>query len=233
CMAQYAVVDRGSVVVIDKDLPLADAALFGCAVMTGVGAVVNTARIRAGDSVAIIGLGGVGLSGVLGARLAGAETIIAIDLEPAKLEVARSIGATHVVCARDADCVEQVRDLTGGGVDYAFELAGSVDAMTTAYALVKYGGSVVICGLPPANASFSVNQCDLVGQEKSIRGSFMGSCVPVRDIPRFIRLYQEGRLPVDRLIDGHIGYDELNAGFDKLQNVKAIRQILTPHGARS
>jgi alcohol dehydrogenase len=105
--------------------------------------------------------------------------------------------------------------------------------MATAYGVVQYGGSVVIAGLPPVNASFSVNQCDLVGQEKSIRGSYMGSCVPVRDIPRFIRLYKEGRLPVDRLIDGHIGFAELNAGFDKLQDVKAIRQILTPHGTPS
>src|SRR6185436_2877095 len=116
CMAEYAVVDRGSVIVVDKDIPLADAALFGCAVMTGVGAVINTARIRPGDTVAVLGLGGVGLSGVLGARLAGAETIVAIDREPAKLEVAASVGATHMVCARDADCVEQVRDLTDGGV---------------------------------------------------------------------------------------------------------------------
>jgi alcohol dehydrogenase len=233
CMAEYVVVDRGSVVVIDKDLPLADAALFGCSVMTGVGAVVNTARIRAGDSVAIVGLGGVGLSAVLGARLSGAETIIAIDRDISKLEVARRVGATHAFCALDADCVQQVLDLTDGGVDYAFELAGSVDAMATAYGVVQYGGSVVIAGLPPVNASFSVNQCDLVGQEKSIRGSYMGSCVPVRDIPRFIRLYKEGRLPVDRLIDGHIGFAELNAGFDKLQDVKAIRQILTPHGTPS
>lgn len=230
CLAEYAVVDRGSVVVIDKEMPLVDAALFGCAVMTGVGAVVNTARIRAGDSVAIIGLGGVGLSGVLGAKLAGAETIIAIDNEPSKLEVARSVGATHAICARDADCVEQVLELTRGGVDYAFELSGSVAAMTMAYALIQYGGTVVAAGLPPSTASFSVIQSDLVGQEKSVRGSFMGSCVPVRDIPRFIRLYREGRLPVDRLIDGYIGFDELNAGFDKLQDVKAIRQILTPHG---
>jgi alcohol dehydrogenase len=233
CMAEYAVVDRGSVVVIDQDMPLAAAALFGCAVMTGVGAVINTARIRPGDSVAIVGLGGVGLSGVMGAKLAGAGTIVAIDLEPSKLEVACSVGATHMVCARDADCVEQVRELTNGGVDFAFELAGSIDAMHTAYGVVKYGGSVVICGLPAVTAAFSVNQCDLVGQEKSIRGSYMGSCVPVRDIPRFIRLHREGRLPVDRLIDGYIGFDELNAGFDKLQNVKAIRQILAPHGVAS
>ena len=233
CMSEYVVVDRGSVVVIDKELPLADAALFGCSVMTGVGAVVNTARIRAGDSVAIVGLGGVGLNAVLGARLSGAETIIAIDCDLAKLEVARRVGATHALCARDADCIEQVRDLTGGGVDYAFELAGSIDALNIAYALVQYGGSVVIAGLPASNASFSINQCDLVGQEKSIRGSYMGSCVPVRDIPRFIRLYKEGRLPVDQLIDGHIGFAELNAGFDKLQDVKAIRQILTPHAVPS
>jgi alcohol dehydrogenase len=230
CMAEYAVVDRGSVVVVDKDVPLADAALFGCAVMTGVGAVINTARIRPGDTVAILGLGGVGLSGVLGARLAGAETIVAIDREPAKLEVAASVGATHMICARDADCVEQVRDLTGGGVDYAFDLAGSSDSMAMAYAMVQYGGTVVACGLPAAAATFSINQNDMVGQEKTIRGSYQGSCVPVRDIPRFIRLYQEGRLPVNRLIDGHIGFDQVNAGFDKLQDVKAIRQILTPHG---
>lgn len=232
CMAEYVVVDRGSVVVIDRSMPLADAALFGCAVMTGVGAVINTAHIRPGDSVAILGMGGVGLSGILGARLAGAGTIIAVDREPVKLEVAASLGATHMVCARDADCVEQVRDLTGGGVDYAFDQAGTTDSMTLAYAMVRYGGTAVVTGLPPASTTFSINQCDLVSQEKSIRGSFQGSCVPVRDIPRFIRLYQEGRLPVDRLIDGHIGFGELNAGFDKLQDVKAIRQILTPHEAR-
>ncbi len=230
CMAEYAVVDRGSVVVVDREVPIADAALFGCAVMTGVGAVINTARIRPGDSVAIIGLGGVGLSGVLGARLAGAETIVAIDREPARLETALSVGATHAVCARDADCVEQVRELTGGGVDYAFELSGGADAASLAYAMVQYGGSVVISGLPALTATFSINQCDLVGQEKSVRGSYMGSCVPVRDIPRFLRLYSEGRLPVNRLIDGYVGFDELNAGFDQLQDVKAIRQILTPHG---
>ena len=231
CMAEYAVVDRGSVVVVDRDVPLADAALFGCAVMTGVGAVVNTARIRAGDTVAILGLGGVGLSGVLGARLAGAETIIAIDREPARLETALSVGATHAVCARDEDCIEQVLDLTRGGVDYAFELSGGTDAMRIAYGVVQYGGTVVASGLPALACTFSVNQCDLVGQEKSIRGSYMGSCVPVRDIPRFMRLYKEGRLPVNRLIDGYVGFEEVNAGFDKLQDVKAIRQILTPHGA--
>ena len=228
CMAEYAVVDRGSVVVIDKSMPLAKAALFGCAVMTGIGAVVNTAKIRPGDTVAVVGLGGVGLNGIMGARLAGAQTIVAIDLEPRKLEIAREIGATHAISARDADCIGQVRDVTQGGVDYAFELGGSIEAMKIAYAIVRHGGSVVVAGLPPAAAMFSFVQADLVGQEKSIRGSYMGSCAPVRDIPRFIRLYQEGRLPVDRLIDGYIGFEALNEGFDKLQDVKVVRQILTP-----
>ena len=172
-----------------------------------------------------------GLCGVLGARLAGAETIIAIDREPARLEVALSVGATHAVCARDADCVEQVRDLTRGGVDYAFELSGGADAMRIGLRggpVRRHRRDLRTAGRSPP---FSINQCDLVGQEKSIRGSYMGSCVPVRDIPRFMRLYKEGRLPVNRLIDGYIGFDEVNAGFDKLQDVKAIRQILTPHGA--
>jgi alcohol dehydrogenase len=230
CMAEYAVVDRGSVVVVDKSLPLADAALFGCAVMTGVGAVVNTARIRPGDAVAIIGLGGVGLNGLLGARLAGAETIIAIDLDDAKLGLARQLGATHTVNAGADDCVGQVRALSNGGVDYAVELAGAIGAMQTAYAVTRYGGSVVTAGLSPKDAQFAFEHADLVSQEKSIRGSYMGSCVPVRDIPRFLSLYQQGRLPVDRLIDGHIGFDELNAGFDRLQEGKALRQILIPHG---
>lgn len=230
CMAEYAVSDRGSLVVIDKSTPLEEAALFGCAVMTGVGAVINTARILPGDTVAIIGLGGVGMNGLLGAKLGGAEKIIAIDLEDAKLGLARQLGATHTVNARDADAVEQVREISNGGVDYAIDLAGTIPAMNTAYAITRYGGSVVTAGLSPSTANFSFNQGDLVSQEKSIRGSYMGSCVPVRDIPRFISLYQQGRLPVDRLIDGHIGFDQVNAGFDRLQDVKTIRQILAPHG---
>ena len=134
CFAEYSVVDRGSVVVIDKSLPLHEAAIFGCAVMTGAGAVMNTARIRVGDSVAIVGLGGVGLNGLLGACLAGAETIIAVDLSDAKLGLARQLGATHTVNASDPDHVQQVRDLSKGGVDFAFDLAGTIKAMETAYA---------------------------------------------------------------------------------------------------
>ena len=229
CFAEYAVADRGSVVVIDKDLPLDEAALFGCAVMTGVGAVINTARILPGDSVAVIGLGGVGLNGILGAKLAGAETIIAIDIADDKLGLARQLGATHTVNASDADHVEQVRDLTNGGVDYAIDLAGVIPAMKTAYEVTRYGGSVVTAGLSPSTAEFSFIQSNLVSEEKSIRGSYMGSCVPVRAIPRFISLYKQGRLPVDKLISRKVSLDEVNEGFDRLQNGETIRQICQPH----
>ncbi|MFT5445743.1 MAG: alcohol dehydrogenase [Gammaproteobacteria bacterium] len=230
CFAEYNVLDRGSIVVVDPSLPFKEAAIFGCAVMTGAGAVLNTARIRFGDSVAIVGLGGVGLNGLLGAKLAGAGTIVAIDLSDDKLGLARQLGATHTVNATDPDHVEQVRDITSGGVDFAFDLAGTIKAMETAYACTRYGGSIVTAGLSPSGAKFSFEQGDLVGQEKSIRGSYMGSCVPVRDIPRFIDLYQQGRLPVDRLVDRTIGLDEVNAGFDQLQANTTVRQICLPHG---
>ncbi|MBT5665382.1 MAG: zinc-binding dehydrogenase [Rhodospirillaceae bacterium] len=230
CFAEYAVADRGSIVVIDKDLPLDEAAIFGCAVMTGVGAVINTARILPGDSVAVIGLGGVGLNGLLGAKPGGAETIIAIDLSDEKLRLARQLGATHTINATDPNHVEQVRDLTNGGVDFAIDLAGAIPAMETAYGVTRYGGTVVTAGLSPSTAEFSFNQSNLVSEEKSIKGSYMGSCVPVRDIPRFISLYRQGRLPVDRLLSHRVGFDGINEGFDLLQQNATVRQILMPHG---
>ncbi len=229
CFAEYVVADRGSVVVIDKDLPLHEAALFGCAVMTGVGAVINTARMLPGDSVAVIGLGGVGLNGVLGAKLAGAETIIAVDIAKDKLGLARQFGATHTIDASESNHVEQVRELTNGGVDFAIELAGVIPAMKTAYDIARHGGTIVSAGLPSSTAEFSYIQNNLVSEEKTIKGSYMGSCVPVRDIPRFISLYRQGRLPVDKLISRRIGLEDLNEGFDLLQNGEVIRQICIPH----
>lgn len=228
CMAEYAVVDRGSVVVIDNSVPLADAALFGCAVMTGVGAVINTARVRAGDNVAIIGLGGVGLNGVIGAKVAGANEIIAIDIDPRKLDLAKSLGATHAFLATDNDLVTKVKDLTGGGVDFAVDLAGAIPAMETAYSILCRGGAVVTAGLSPAGSKFSFEHADLVAQEKSVLGSYMGSCVPVRDVPRFLSLFKRGELPVDRLINGKVGFDGLNEGFDKLHRGEVVRQVFEP-----
>lgn len=230
CFAEYAVVHRGSVVVIDPELPLTEAAVFGCAVMTGVGAVVNTANLRAGESVAVYGLGGVGLSGIMGARVAGAGTIVAVDIEEAKLDKARTLGATHCFNARDPDLDAKVREATAGGVDCALDFAGAIPALQSAYAVTVRGGRVVTAGLAPFGAQFAFEQGDLVSNEKQICGCYMGSCVPVRDLPRFVKLYRSGALPVDALIDSIIGFDELNAGFDRLAQGSALRQILAPHG---
>ena len=226
--AEYAIVSQFSLVKIDPSLPFEIAALFGCAVLTGVGAVINTAGLRAGASVAVIGLGGVGLNSVLGARAAGARQIIAIDLDAKKLELARSLGATDTVLASNPDSLQEIRDLSAGGVEYAFEMAGSVKAMELAYHITRRGGTTVTAGLPPPTAQFSFSQVSLVAEERSIKGSYIGSCVPIRDLPRYISLYQRGLLPVDRLMSGRIGFADLNAAFDSLADGGAVRQVLVP-----
>ncbi|MFE3838649.1 zinc-binding dehydrogenase [Pseudogemmobacter sonorensis] len=228
CFSEYTVVDRGSVVVVDRTFPLDRAALLGCAVMTGVGAILNTARVRAGESVAVIGLGGVGASALLGARLCGAATIIGMDIDETKFERAKALGVTHVFNPKDETCVEAVRDATQGGVHFAFEFAGAVPAMRTALAVVRRGGSVIMAGLPKKGAELGFDPGGFVREEKALRGSFMGSCVPVRDIPRFIRLEQDGKLPIGNLIDRFIGFDGLNEGFDLLERGKVLRQVLVP-----
>ncbi|MBO9695259.1 MAG: zinc-dependent alcohol dehydrogenase family protein [Sphingopyxis sp.] len=225
--AERAVMSRRSVVRIDSDIPLVEAALFGCAVLTGVGAVVNTARLGLGASTAVIGLGGVGLAALLGARAAGAARIVAVDLSPDKLALAKDLGATDIVDARDADCVEQVRAATGGGVDFAFEMAGSIGALAGAVDMTRRGGTTVTAGLPPPGAALPVDIVRLVGEERTLKGSYMGSCVPSRDIPRYIQLYREGRLPVQRLLSATLTLDEINMGFDRLHDGSAVRQVVT------
>ena len=224
--AEYATVSRRSVVKIDREVPLDEAALFGCAVLTGVGAVVNTAQVRAGASVAVIGLGGVGLASLLGARAAGARHIIAVDLADAKLDLAKSLGATHTFNAGSADCQAQIRELTAGGVEYAFELAGSVRALDLAYRITRRGGTTVTAGLPPPTATFALPPVNLVAEERTLKGSYIGTCVPSRDIPRYIELYRQGRLPVDRLMSGKLKLEEINHGFDLLHEGKAVRQVV-------
>lgn len=224
--ADYATVSRQSLVRIDPEVPLVDAALFGCAVLTGVGAVVNTAQVRLGASVAVIGLGGVGLAAVIGAVAAGARQIIAVDLAHDKLEMARSLGATHSVNAGNADVLEQIRDLSAGGVEFAFEFAGSVRALELAYRVTRRGGTTVTGGLPPSAALLSLPAVSLVAEERTLKGSYIGTCVPSRDIPRFIALYRQGRLPVDRLLTGRLTLDNINHGFDLLHEGRAIRQVV-------
>ncbi|NMN58057.1 alcohol dehydrogenase [Xanthobacter sp. SG618] len=224
--ADHAVVSRRSLVRIDKDIPLDVAALFGCAVLTGVGAVVNTARVQAGETVAVVGLGGVGLAAVLGALAAGAARVVAVDLSPEKLQLAKDLGATGVVDARAPDAIEQVRALTGGGADFAFEFAGSARALENAYKMTKRGGTTVTAGLPPPDAVLPVNIVSLVAEERTVKGSYIGTCVPVRDVPRYIELYKAGRLPVDRLMSGRIPLEDINEGFDRLHDGSVVRLVV-------
>ena len=224
--AEYATVSRRSLVKIDPELPLDEAALFGCAVLTGVGAVVNTARVVPGSTVAVIGLGGVGLASLLGAIAAGAGRVVAIDLAEDKLVLAKELGATDTINAASGNAVEEIKSLTAGGVDYAFELAGSVRALEMAYKITRRGGTTVTAGLPPPTHTFALPAVNLVAEERTLKGSYIGTCVPMRDLPRYIGLYQRGRLPVDRLMSGRLKLEEINLGFDRLHEGKAVRQVV-------
>ncbi|MGE0766922.1 MAG: zinc-dependent alcohol dehydrogenase family protein [Hyphomicrobiaceae bacterium] len=226
--ADYAVVTRESAIRIDKTLPFEEAALFGCAVITGAGAVINTAKMPAGSSAAIVGLGGVGLMSMLAARLSGARSIVAIDMLDEKLALARQLGATHTVNARDPNAAEHVRDLTGGGVDFAFEMASSVKALELAYKITRRGGTTVTGSLPHPTHTLALPAVNLVAEERTLKGSYVGSCVPARDIPRFISLYQQGLLPVDRLMSERLSLDQINEGFDRLADGGTVRQIIVP-----
>jgi alcohol dehydrogenase len=224
--SQFTVAAQESLVKIDAELPLETAALFGCAVLTGVGAVINSARVEPGSSVAIFGLGGVGLSVVLGARLAGAESIIAIDTMPQKLDTARTLGATAAVQAGSADVVASIRELSPGGVDYAFECAGIETVLIQAYESTRRGGTTIALGLPAPHKQFSVSAVSLVAEERTIKGSYMGSAVPRRDVPRLIALYRAGRLPVELLMTHSMRLEEINSAFDRLDRGEAVRQVL-------
>ncbi len=224
--SRYTVAARESLIPIPPEVPLEKAALFGCAVMTGVGAVVNTARVEPGARVGVFGLGGVGLAVVLGARLAGALQIVAVDLLPPKLELARRLGATHTVAAGEGKAVEAVREITRGGVDYAFEAVGNAKVLSQAYAATRRGGTTVTIGLPDPGQRLDLQAVSLVAEERRLLGSYMGSAVPQRDIPRLLDLYQAGRLPVDELVSQQVELPSVNAAFDALREGAVVRQLL-------
>ncbi len=224
--AEYAVVNRGSLVKIDASLPFDEAALFGCAVLTGVGAALNTAQIFPGARVGVVGLGGVGLNALFGAKVAGASRIVALDIHDDKLELAKRLGATDTVNAKDADAVQKVKDLTNGGVDFGLEMAGSVQAMELAYRITRRGGTTVTAGLPHPDARWQLQHVNLTAEERTVKGSYVGSCVPPRDMPRYIELYRKGMLPVNKLMSDHITLEQLNEGFDNLASGHTVRQIV-------
>ncbi len=223
--ARHIVTSGRSAVAIDRALPMDIAALFGCAVMTGVGAVVNTAHVPPGASVAVFGLGGVGLACVLGAVASGAYPVVVVDPVAEKRALALALGASHAVEAGEG-AVAGVREATGGGAAFVFESVGHEAVLGQAYAATRRGGMTVATGLPHPSRQFAVPAVSLVAEERTVRGSYMGSAVPRRDLPRFVALYRAGRLPVDRLLSHRLGLGEINEGFDRLADGQAVRQVV-------
>lgn len=224
--AGHAVIDQRSAVKIDADIPPEIAALFGCAVLTGVGAVFNSAGVRPGESVAIWGLGGVGLAALLGAVAAGAEPVIAIDPVASKRELALELGARAAVHPDEAEAA--IMAVTGTGAHVAIESVGSGKVLAEAYRLTRRGGRTVTVGLPNPAEPLVIPAVSLVADAKTLMGSYMGSAIPVRDVPRYIALWRAGRLPVERLLSGVRPMAEINAALDELASGAAIRQILLP-----
>jgi NDMA-dependent alcohol dehydrogenase len=229
CFAERAVVPEQGCVPISKDIPFEVAALVGCAVMTGVGAVMNTAKVTPGASVLVIGAGGVGLNCVMGAALVGAHPIIVADLVDSKLETAMDFGATHVVNASTHDLVEGVRELTAGeGVEFSFEAIGNTRAMGQAFQALRRGGVATAVGIAPAGSEMSLSAGDLVYQEKTLKGSYYGSAHPQADMPRLLQLYQAGKLPVDRLISRRYRLEQVNEAYHALLAGEVARSVLLP-----
>lgn len=226
--AEYCLVDQSQVVRVPENLPLDRAALLACGVITGVGAVINTAQVEPGSSVVIMGTGGVGLNAVQGAALAGAYPIIAMDLLDNKLEAARAFGATHLIrSAEQNKAVKAVKELTSGrGADYVFVTVGSAAAVTQAFALTRKRGTVILVGLPApgATASFQVNP--FVRGEQRILGSFMGSTRVSVGVPRLINLYEHGRLKLDELITARYPLEQINEAIDAVEKGQALRNVI-------
>lgn len=226
--AERVLVHENLLVPLDASIPFDRAALLGCAVVTGAGAAINTARISPADTVAVIGCGGVGLNVIQGAVLAGAERVIAVDLQPAKLQLATAFGATDVVDARGVDAVEAVRDLTAGGVTCSFEVIGLPHTAKQALDMLRVGGTAYLIGVqsPETILPFDLFS-ELIFPQKAIRGVSMGSTRAQLDIPRYADLYLQGRFKLDELVSQHISIHEINEGYEALRKGAVARSVVT------
>ena len=223
--AERMLVSENGVVKVREDAPLDKLSIMGCAVATGVGAVLNTAKVEAGSSVAVIGVGGVGLSVIQGAALAGAYPIIAIDVRERKLEMAQQFGATHFVNASEKDPVEAVGVLTDGGADYAFEVIGSPKAISQAFDMVHAGGEAIMVGVSPFGSKTSIDTNGLLS-EKVLRGCVYGSIRQRVDIPRYIDLYMAGRLKLDQLVSRTFSLEDINEAFAAMKAGEVARGVI-------
>lgn len=225
--AEEVVVHESQVVGIPANMPMTSASLMACGVITGYGAVVNTAQIAAGSSVVVIGTGGVGLNSVQGAALSGATPLIALDLVASKLETAKTFGATHAVNAGDADAIAQVKALTNGrGADYVFVTVGSGRAIDQGLAMMRQGGTLVLVGMPAYGVKLTLEAADFAGSEQHIMGSKMGSTRLRVDVPKLVALYNDGRLKLDELVTKQYPLEEINEAVAAVKRGEALRNVI-------
>ena len=223
--AEMMLVHEHALVKVREDMPMDRAALIGCGVTTGIGAVIHTAKVEPGSIVAVIGCGGIGLSAINGAALAGAARIIAVDMVPSKLELARKFGATDVIDASDGEAVGKVIEMTGGGVHYSFEAIGLKSTAEQAFQMLRAGGTATIIGMIPPGQMVSLHGVDFLS-EKKIQGSFMGSNRFRVDMPRFIDFYLQGKLHLDDLISNRIALTDINEGMEALKTGEIARSVI-------
>jgi S-(hydroxymethyl)glutathione dehydrogenase/alcohol dehydrogenase len=223
--AEHMLVHEHAIVKIREDIPLDRAALVGCGVMTGVGAVFHAAKVEPGATVVVIGCGGIGLSAVNGAALAGAERIIAIDTVASKLQLAKKMGATDTINASNADPVEMVKEMTGGGVPYSFEAIGTKATAEQSFRMLRPGGTATIIGMIPLGTKIELHGADFL-RDRKIQGTSMGGNRFRVDMPRLLELYVQGKLKLDHMISGHIKLADINQGFATLKSAAMVRQLI-------
>ena len=228
CFAQEAIVPETGCIPVAADFPLAQAALIGCCVTTGVGAAMYNAKITPGSTVAVIGAGGVGLNVIQGARLLNASKIIAVDVNEGKLEFAMNFGATHSVNPNQQDAVARIKEITGGlGADYTFEVFGSGKTVEMAYDSARKGGTVVVVGIAPIGDTANIDASSIVRMEKTIQGCYYGSARPNIDMPTMVDLYLSGKIDVDSLVAREYNLDDINEAYEDLQRGEVGRGVIT------
>ncbi|MCU1482996.1 MAG: alcohol dehydrogenase [Subtercola sp.] len=226
--AEQVLLHENNAVVVPDAVPFPQAALLGCGVTTGAGAAINSAGVRVGDNVAVIGCGGVGLNTLQGAALAGARTIIAIDLQPSKLELAKKFGATHTINPAEVDPVEAVKEITGGGADHAFEVIGGLKkTLEQAIAMLATGGTAYFIGAQPPEATLEIHPDFFLTNKRGLRGVYMGGTNFKRDIPMYAQLYLQGRFNLDDLLSNEISIDEVNEAYKELEKGGIARSVIT------
>jgi len=225
--SELSLVHAGQAVKVDAAANPAAAGLIGCGIMAGLGAAINTAGVSRGDSVAVIGCGGVGNAAIAGAKLAGAHTIIGVDIDDRKLTWAKEFGATHTLNSKQTDPVEKIRELTGGhGVNVAIEAVGRPETFEQAFYARDHAGTVVLVGVPSPDMKIELPLIEIFGRGGALKSSWYGDCLPTRDFPMFIDLYRQGRLDLDRFVSETIGLDEVEEAFHKMERGEVLRSVV-------